>query len=900
MPATVVFLGYADCQLLDVAGPWQVFASANLLAGRALYRTHLLADAVGPVATNGLLRIEADLDWCARDALGPVDTFLVAGGSGVFERYAEPASLERLRAEGDRVRRLGAVCTGAFLLAAAGLLDGRRATTHWRHAPRLAAEFPAVRVEPDALYLESDGRWTSAGVTAGIDLALSMVEADHGPALAGRVARELVMFLHRPGGQSQFSEILEDQGHAGGTLRRLIDRLHADPGAPHDLESMASFAAVTPRHLSRLFRRHLDTTPGAYLTRLRLERARACLSDAGPRALAGAAVRTMAAGRSRAAAPPVPPPLRRLAVGLPRALRRVGRAAHRTSPHRLPHRMNPNVLLLSLCQALLVTGNVLLISVSPLIGATLAPSPAWSTAPVATQWLGLMVATIPASLLMARLGRRRGFVLGHLVGIAGTALAVAALLRESFALFLIATWLIGIGIGVGQLYRFAAVEAAPPSAKDRAIGLVMGGGVLAAFAGPWLSRRSHDAAGVEFVGSFVGLGALYVLALVLLAFVRLPTPRPGAVAGPSRPLREIVAQPMFVRAVVTAIVGYGVMNLAMTATPLAMAAKGYHFDHVATTIQWHVVAMFLPSFFTGGLVARFGPNRIIAAGCALLVGSALVAQTDPGPTGFMVGLVLLGLGWNFTFLPATGLLVETYRPAEKGRAQAANEFLLFSAVSVTALAAGPALQGLGWTTLNACLIPIALVPLRAAARAADGGARRPVVAARAGLAQAGTGSALDTGRPPPRSARRRCIMTTPASSSSAGRNIQYLDGWSSGCSTFTSSWSQSSPASAAGESKATSSIITLPSVSSSVMPAASTRSSPVGSSPIASSATKLIGSPTSFTPLTRTRRSSPAGVFIAASASAAGSRSAYGGDTMSIQKPGRNSVKAISSSAADS
>ncbi len=373
--------------------------------------------------------------------------------------------------------------------------------------------------------------------------------------------------------------------------------------------------------------------------------------------------------------------------------------------------MNANVLLLSACQALLVTGNILLIAVSPLIGAELAPSVALSTAPVATQWLGLMCATIPASLLMARIGRRTGFVLGNLVGIAGAALAVMALVRESFGAFLLATWLIGIGIGVGQLYRFAAIEAATAAERERALGLVMGGGVLAAFAGPWLARNSHALVDVPFLGSFVGLGALYVLALVLLAFVRLPPVDRAEASGPVRDVTDIVAQPLFVRAVVTAIVGYGVMNLAMVATPLAMAAEGHGFDHVAGTIQWHVVAMFLPSFFTGGLVVRHGANAVIAAGCALLVASAGVAQLDAGAPGYMLGLVLLGVGWNFTFLPATGLLTGAYRPAEKARAQAANEFLLFSVVALTALGSGPMLSALGWAQLNLWLIPLALVPL---------------------------------------------------------------------------------------------------------------------------------------------------------------------------------------------
>ncbi|UYG05185.1 DJ-1/PfpI family protein [Halomonas sp. LR3S48] len=277
MSRTVALLAYSGCQLLDVSGPWQVFASANDLSGRELYRLHLTADTPGSVATNGGLALQADIAWRDLATLGPVDTLLIAGGRGVTEQCQRPELLDDLCERSRQVSRLGSICTGAFLLAAAGLLDGRQATTHWRHCARLACDYPAIQVIPDALYVESTGRFTSAGVTAGIDLALSLLEADHGSDLAGQVARELVLFLRRPGGQSQFSEVLASQHRANGALRLLLDRIHADPAAPHRLETLADSIGVTPRHLSRLFRQQLDTTPGTYLTRLRLEQARLAL-----------------------------------------------------------------------------------------------------------------------------------------------------------------------------------------------------------------------------------------------------------------------------------------------------------------------------------------------------------------------------------------------------------------------------------------------------------------------------------------------------------------------------------------------------------------------------------------------------------------------------------------------
>ncbi|MFC3282411.1 GlxA family transcriptional regulator [Litchfieldella rifensis] len=279
MPRTIALLIYPDCQLLDVSGPWQVFATANQLSERRLYRLHLVAERPGPVTTNGGLILQAEHAWRELDTLAPLDTLLLSGGSGVRAQYQDPALLETLRHQAARVRRLGSICTGAFLLAAAGLLDGRQATTHWRHCKQLANDYPRIEVLADALYLESGGLYTSAGVTAGIDLALSLLEADQGSELAGRVARELVMFLHRPGGQSQFSEVLAQQHKASGPLRRLLDRLHADPGKAYRLEDMADYIAVSPRHLSRLFRHQLGTTPGSYLTRLRLEQARLALIE---------------------------------------------------------------------------------------------------------------------------------------------------------------------------------------------------------------------------------------------------------------------------------------------------------------------------------------------------------------------------------------------------------------------------------------------------------------------------------------------------------------------------------------------------------------------------------------------------------------------------------------------
>lgn len=271
-------LAFEGVELLDVVGPAEAFSTAAA-ASRLLpppYRVEILAPRTGPVrASSGLcLTAEAGLD-AALD--GGLDTLLIAGGLGVEALCREPAMLDWLRAASARVRRLGAVCTGALLLAEAGLLDGRRAVTHWKWCERLATRYPRVRVEADAVFLCDKGVWTSAGVTAGMDLALAMVEADHGPALALAAARELVMYLRRPGGQSQFSLELESQATRAGPIRRAQEWLLTHLAEPLSVAALADRAAMSPRHFSRRFRAEAGCTPAEFIERARLERARRLL-----------------------------------------------------------------------------------------------------------------------------------------------------------------------------------------------------------------------------------------------------------------------------------------------------------------------------------------------------------------------------------------------------------------------------------------------------------------------------------------------------------------------------------------------------------------------------------------------------------------------------------------------
>mgnify|MGYP005991282227 CR=1 FL=1 len=370
--------------------------------------------------------------------------------------------------------------------------------------------------------------------------------------------------------------------------------------------------------------------------------------------------------------------------------------------------MNRSVVLLSLCQALLGTGNVLLISVNGLIGQSLSPSDALITLPIAMQFVGLMLATIPASLIMQRIGRRNGFYLGNSLGIFGAVISAVALLYQNFFIFCVGTTLLGVGIGFGTLYRFAAVEACEPEQKNRAISMVMLGGVLAAIMGPALAVESRDwISSQEFVGSFVGLMGLYSLALLLLSGVSIPQPvNAEAEKGPSRPLFEIVMQPVFIVAVVAAMASYTVMNLLMTATPLAMARCGFSFPQMAWVIEWHVLGMFLPSFFTGRLIQRFGSVCMMMLGGLIMLLCIFINLNGQSEWHFWSALFLLGLGWNFMFISATSMVTGAYTHQERAKTQATNEFLVFGMVTLSALSSGWLEVSMGWETMNVLMIPV--------------------------------------------------------------------------------------------------------------------------------------------------------------------------------------------------
>jgi MFS family permease len=372
--------------------------------------------------------------------------------------------------------------------------------------------------------------------------------------------------------------------------------------------------------------------------------------------------------------------------------------------------MNKNVLLLAMCQGLITTGNILLVTIAALVGQALSPSSALTTLPVATQMFGLLIATIPASLIMAKIGRRCGFSLGNVVGIVGTFLGYFALGQSAFILFSIATLLIGIGIGFATLYRFAAIEVSNNPAT--AISIIMASGVVAAILGPniavWVTSYFPS---INYANVFISLSGLYLLALFLLQFVKFNEVNQSSNSQEVRQLRAIIVQPQFITAVIIAMLSYTIMNLLMTATPLAMHRHGFDLADSALVIEWHVLGMFVPSFFTGKLIQRFGKSSIMASGALLIIGCCLINLLGVTHWHFIFALCILGVGWNFMFISATHMVSETYRTSERAKAQAVNEFSVFSMVAISSLAAGWLEAVAGWRFLNMMSIPVMLIAL---------------------------------------------------------------------------------------------------------------------------------------------------------------------------------------------
>ncbi len=367
-----------------------------------------------------------------------------------------------------------------------------------------------------------------------------------------------------------------------------------------------------------------------------------------------------------------------------------------------------NVALLASAQALFMTTQAMGIATTPLAGhSLLGADKSLATLPIFLNHAGIMLTTIPASLLMGRIGRRAGFTIGAFLAIVFGLLAVYAIYVRSFEILCVSALLQGSAAAFAWYYRFAAADASPDDFKPKAISYVMAGGIAAGFIGPQIAKSTVDwFAPVTFLGVYVAITIVGVLSVLLMQFLRIPQLSASEKAEGGRPLSVIARQPTYIAALVSSMFGYGVMTLVMSATPLAMLACGFQFGDSATVIQVHIIAMFLPSFFTGQLIQKFGVLTIIATGALIQVGCALVNLAGIDFANFLIANALVGLGWNFTYVGGSTLLTRTYRPAERARVQASHDFVVYATTATAAAAAGFLQQKAGWMAINLAALPL--------------------------------------------------------------------------------------------------------------------------------------------------------------------------------------------------
>jgi MFS family permease len=366
---------------------------------------------------------------------------------------------------------------------------------------------------------------------------------------------------------------------------------------------------------------------------------------------------------------------------------------------------------LALAQALYGAAYTALVVTAGLVGSQYAPSVAWATLPVSFAIVGTALTTFPISMLMRRVGRRTGFVLGALAGAAGAAIGFVAIYQRSFELFLLGCFLMGAYQASASYYRFAAADTASPEFRPKAISWVMTGGIVAALVGTLMVMGTVDLlAPVTFAGTWAVMTFLALGGALILLAVDIPlTERHDAPSG--RPLAVIARQPRYMVSALTATLAYGIMVLVMTATPVAMLGCGFSVADSSWVVQWHALAMFLPSFFTGTLISRWGASRIAACGMALMIGSGVAGLLGLTFGNFALVMILLGLGWNLSFIGATTMLTETYRPEEKNKAQGLNDLLVFVTTALASLSAGKLLAWFGWHGVIYAMFPMVALAL---------------------------------------------------------------------------------------------------------------------------------------------------------------------------------------------
>ena len=372
--------------------------------------------------------------------------------------------------------------------------------------------------------------------------------------------------------------------------------------------------------------------------------------------------------------------------------------------------MNRNLWLLATAQGLFLTNNVTFIAINGLVGLSLAPLGWMATLPVMGYVVGGALSTGLVARTQQRFGRKVSFQLGLLVAFASALLCAYAVLNHQFWLLVSATLMAGYYSANGHLYRFAAAELASPDYREKAVSLVMAGGLLGAVIGPNLAKYSRNLVSVPFVGAYLALALVALLCMVVMAGLKFPpVASKSADRHAGRAMSVIMRQPIFMVSAAGAALGYGVMNLLMAATPLAMQVCGLPFEDAALVLQWHVIGMFAPGFFTGHLIRRFGVLPIMGLGVLLNAACIAVALTGVELHQFVLALFLLGVGWNFLFTASTTLSLRAYRPEEKDRAQAAINFCVFAVMAVTSFASGALVTTKGWTWLNlGSLVPVLL------------------------------------------------------------------------------------------------------------------------------------------------------------------------------------------------
>lgn len=371
-------------------------------------------------------------------------------------------------------------------------------------------------------------------------------------------------------------------------------------------------------------------------------------------------------------------------------------------------------LILAASQAIIGSAAPIAISMGALAGQYLLGSDkSLATAPITGFNIGVALGALPAAAIIRGMGQRGGFMTGTIVTALGGLVATLALYQGSFWLFAFGLLTIGVGGAFVQQFRFAAADNAPPEFKARAISFVLAGGIVTAILGPQIVIFTRESfAPVMFAGSFAAILPLAAIGAVILSFLRLPAKAFGKVevaASDARPLAEIVAQPRFVAALFCAVGSYALMSFVMTGAPLAMVGCGLSETDATLGISWHVMAMFAPSFFTGSLIHRFGPERIVATGLILLIGCAIVALSGLALWQFWTSLILLGLGWNFGFIGATAMVSASYRPSEKGKVQGFHDFVLFGSVACASLMSGMVYNAWGWEMLNWMIFPVTVL-----------------------------------------------------------------------------------------------------------------------------------------------------------------------------------------------